>query len=77
MCSMTEPNVPARVLPPADTEFVTLVDCICTVEHMDVREKLGLLALDSVLERGRSLREWLERRLRAGDPKKTAGGELN
>jgi hypothetical protein len=44
---------------------------------MEPGEKLALLGLDSVLERGRALREWLERRLRAGDPRKTTGGELN
>ena len=77
LCATAEPAVPERLLPPADTEFVTLVNCIATVVDMEPEEKLGLLGLDSVLERGRALREWLERRLRGGDPRKSTGGELN
>jgi hypothetical protein len=77
LCANLDPKIPQRMLPPADTEFVTLVNCICTVVDMEPGEKLALLELDSVLERGRALREWLERRLRAGDPRKTTGGELN
>jgi hypothetical protein len=43
-----------------------------------VDEKLGWLALDSVIERGRRVRECIERRLRADlPPHAPRGGELN
>ena len=43
-----------------------------------VDEKLAWLALDSVIERGRRVRECIERRLRGDIPRRAAhGGELN
>lgn len=62
-------------------DFATLVNLVCTFTTLPMREKLALLALDSVIERGRRVREAIERRLRDGvglpPPANESGGEHN
>ena len=61
-----------------DADFATLVNAICTFAEIEPREKFALLEIDSVIERGRRLRERLEKRLRRPvPPQKRTGGELN
>lgn len=53
-----------------------LVNTICTELAITPEEKLELLELDSVLERSRRLREWIDRDLRQPPPPRE-GGERN
>jgi Lon protease-like protein len=46
--------------------YEALVNTMCAGTDLEPRERLELLALDSVLERGRRIREFTERRLRKG-----------
>ena len=57
--------------------FAALVNAACTGAPMAPAEKLALLEEDSVIERGRKMREWIERKLQAGVPRSQTGGEEN
>jgi Lon protease-like protein len=60
------------------TTYEGLVNHACTVLPMDPLDKLALLENDSVIERGRLVREWVERRLRGTPTRGTQGpGDLN
>ena len=65
---------PATVGGPAKTSrahlsFEAYLNSVCAEVALDPAEKLGLLELDSLLERSRRLREWMERSLRdTGEP---------
>jgi hypothetical protein len=52
----------------ADLPFVSLVNGVCMVAPLEAEERLGLLALDSVVERGHRACELVARRLRASGP---------
>ena len=51
-----------------DLPFVSLVNGVCMVAPLEVEERLGLLALDSIVERGHRACELIARRLRHGGP---------
>ena len=51
-----------------DLPFVSLVNGVCMVAPLDAEERLGLLALDSVIERSHRVRELAAQRLRRGGP---------
>ena len=69
--------VPAREFD-AELPYETLVNSICTGLAADPEERLELLALDRLTDRGRRVREWVERRLRAkSPPAPPTGGEWN
>jgi len=76
------PAVPGERRPEAaleaDGRYEGLVNAAGLGLGVPVEEKLAWLALDSVIERGRRVRESIDRRLRAGHPPRTHGaGELN
>jgi Lon protease-like protein len=48
--------------------FVALVNAVCMVAPLEADERLGLLALDSVVERGHRACELIAHRLRPGEP---------
>jgi Lon protease-like protein len=54
--------------PGDDLPFVSLVNGVCMVAPLEAEERLGLLALDSVVERGHRACELAARRLRLGGP---------
>ncbi len=56
-----------------EVPFGALVNGVCMVAPIPAEEKLGLLALDSVVERGHRVRELVARRLR--DPGAAGPGE--
>lgn len=63
--------------------YEVLVNAICATCELSAEDKLELLAMDSVVERGRRIREHLEQQMRIGatrpdsqDPP-TGGGERN
>ncbi len=64
----------AHGVPPAsapihsDMGYETLVNTICTTIDLRPVERLEMLALDSVIERGRRVRDLLERRLERAHP---------
>jgi Lon protease-like protein len=66
----TEGAGPADELP-----FVALVNGVCMVAPLEADERLGLLALDSVVERGHRACELIAHRLRPGEP--SDAGECN
>ncbi len=59
--------------------YETLVNSACLGVSASPQEKLELLAMDSVVQRGHRARELIERRLRRGEPPRPrgAGGERN
>ena len=59
-------GVPAPPLPDPAASYETVVSMMCMCLEADAGDKHGLLELDSVIERGRRVRERIERRLRAG-----------
>jgi len=61
----------------SDAPYETLVNTLCMLSDIGPLEKLGLLELDSVIERGRRVREIAERRLRRAEPRVQPGGEQN
>jgi Lon protease-like protein len=73
--------LPGELVPHAECgegRYEDLVNAAALGLGVPVADKLAWLALDSVLERGRLVRECIERRLRAPDPPRTPGpGELN
>jgi uncharacterized protein len=54
--------------PVEDLPFVSLVNGVCMVAPLEAEERLGLLALDSVVERGHRACELVARRLLPGGP---------
>ena len=52
----------------ADLPFVALVNGVCMTAPLEAEERLELLALDSVIERGHRACELATRRLRSGVP---------
>ena len=54
--------------PGDDLPFVSLVNGVCMAAPLEAEERLGLLALDSVVERGHRACELAARRLRTGGP---------
>jgi Lon protease-like protein len=61
--------------PGAGLSFVSLVNGVCMAAPLDAGERLGLLALDSVVERGHRACELIAHRLHPGGP--SAPGEHN
>jgi len=57
-------TTPPTLDPGASYEAVVSMMCMCL--DVEAGEKLGLLELDSVIERGKQVRERIERRLRSG-----------
>ena len=66
-----------KLVPSPDVNFEALVNGICLSLDLEPRVKLRLLEEDSVIERGRRIREWIERRLRSTPSGGAAGGERN
>jgi Lon protease-like protein len=63
------PERPAEGAGPGDElPFVSLVNGVCMVAPLEAEERLGLLALDSIVERGHRVGELTAGRLRAGGP---------
>jgi Lon protease-like protein len=66
------------MLPAGERTYAAMVGAACMALPAGVEEKLGWLALDSIVERGARLREWMERATRGPDaPPGTPGGALN
>jgi uncharacterized protein len=63
--------------PPDGLAYEPLVNAVCAGSPMSPPEKLALLEMDSVIERGRKVREWVERRVRAGSEVSPGSGENN
>jgi Lon protease-like protein len=67
--------------PPAweEMDYEGLVNAVCMAAPLDTDEKLKLLAMDSVIERGRRVREMAARQPRRGPapPRAGEGGERN
>ncbi len=61
--------------PGDDLPFVSLVNAVCMAAPLEAGERLGLLALDSVVERGHRVSELAARRLSSGGP--SQAGERN
>jgi Lon protease-like protein len=57
--------------------YAALVNAACTGAPMPPHEKLALLEQDSVIERGRLMREWIERRLQSRPQPPAEGGQHN
>jgi len=57
--------------------YEALVNAVCAGAPIAPEEKLALLEMDSVIERGRRVREWLELRMRPGGEPSTGAGEHN
>ena len=57
--------------------YETMVNTMCMLSEAGPMEKLELLEMDSVIERGRRVREMAERRLRKAEAPKAPGGEMN
>ena len=62
---------------PEDLAYEPLVNGMCMFAEAGPLEKLELLELDSVIERGRRVRELIERRLRKPERPQAPGGEQN
>ena len=73
----TAAGLPAPPVPGPESSYEAVVNMMCMCLDADAAEKLALLELDSVLERGKQVRERIERRLKPGDPAKPADGESN
>ncbi len=56
----------APPVPAAETSYEAVVSMMCMCLDVDAGEKLGLLEMDNVIERGKRVRERMERRLRSG-----------
>ncbi len=70
-------GLPAPPVPGPESSYEAVVNMMCMCLDADAEEKLGLLELDSVIERGKQVRERIERRLRPGEPAKPDDGESN
>jgi Lon protease-like protein len=63
--------------PTTELGYEALVNAACVGAPMPPAEKLALLAEDSVIERGRRTREWIEKRLQTVGERPGSGGERN
>jgi len=63
--------------PGGDLSYEALVNLMCMSLDAEGQEKLALLALDNVIERGRQVRERVERRLLARESRKPGDGQQN
>jgi len=59
------PSPPATTASGQELSFAALVNGVCMAAPLEPEEKLELLALDSVIERGHRVRELVARKLRA------------
>ncbi len=77
--SITEvPLEQSPLLPDAPCTYESLVSAACMTVPATMTEKLAWLALDSVVERGARVREWMARAGRtSGTPPSAPGGEQN
>ncbi len=73
----TAAGLPAPPVPGPESSYEAIVNMMCMCLDASAEEKLGLLELDSVIERGKQVRERIERRLSPGDPAKPGDGESN
>jgi Lon protease-like protein len=64
LATMASESSEARV--DRDVRYELLVNTICMASDLSAQERLDLLAQDSLVERGRRIRERIERRLREG-----------
>lgn len=71
----SQPLEESPLLPPGPPAYASLVSAACMALPARPEEKLAWLALESVLERGARVREWLERAARAGGVGGAASGE--
>jgi Lon protease-like protein len=60
-----------------EVPYEGLVNAMCMLAGGGPLEKLELLGIDSVIERGRRIRELAQSRLHRPDPPRPPGGELN
>jgi hypothetical protein len=67
---------PGEARPGNDLPFAALVNGVCMAAPLEAEERLGLLALDSVVDRGHHACELIAHRLRPGGPV-TGPGEHN
>jgi uncharacterized protein len=75
---LTEPPGPGGIEGAEQGTYERLVNHACTVLPIEPLDKLALLENDSVIERGRLVREWVERRLRGLPRRAPPGpGDLN
>jgi Lon protease-like protein len=58
--------VAALAFPETQASYEAVVSMMCMCLDVNPGEKLGLLEMDSVIERGKRVRERMERRLRSG-----------
>jgi len=76
-----EPGGSASTTPPwEEMDYEGLVNAVCMAAAIEIEEKLKLLAMDSVIERGRRVREMAARQPRRGPsapPPAGEGGEHN
>jgi hypothetical protein len=68
-------NLPPQV--PAAMRYEVLVNFACMTAEITPAQKLELLELDSILERGHRVRELLDRRLKRPPVRREPGGERN
>ena len=71
------PETEPAGVPEAQLTFETVVNTLCMGLAAEPAEKLALLEMDSLLERGRRAREMMEERLRWAERGGSAGGERN
>ncbi len=71
------PDPPAGAKPGSDLSFEALVSALCMIVETGPLEKLQLLGLDSVIERGRRIREIALRRPQAKPRPDPGAGENN
>ena len=75
---LAEPPRPTDLEGVTEATYERIVNHACTVLPMEPHDKLALLENDSVIERGRRVREWVERRLRGAPKRGPSGpGDLN
>ncbi|HEY2954694.1 MAG TPA: LON peptidase substrate-binding domain-containing protein [Candidatus Eisenbacteria bacterium] len=70
-------GLPAPPLPGPESSYEAVVNLMCMCLDAGPEEKLALLELDSVIERGRRARERVERGLRPRGPAHPGDGESN
>ena len=73
----TAAGLPTPPVPGPESSYEAVVNMMCMCLDAGAEEKLALLELDSVIERGKQVRERIERGLTPGDPAKPGDGESN
>jgi len=73
----TAAGLPAPPLPGPESSYEAVVNMMCMCLDAGGEEKLALLELDSVIERGKRVRERIERRLEPGRSPRPGDGESN